>query len=142
MKSLLACLLAVLMALAGTLAQGADNTDAVVLIGHSTVPRIDLATAQRLYLGRTVEIGGMPVTVVNLAPSNRLRERFMSTVMNQDDDKYIAYWTVRKHIGKGTPPRELRTAGEVIEYVQSTPGAVGYIAAADLRPAMNVVLRP
>jgi hypothetical protein len=66
----------------------------------------------------------------------------MSDVMNQDDNRYVAYWTVRKHVGKGTPPRELKSASEIIEFVQNTPGAMGYIAASDLRPGMNIVMKP
>ncbi len=118
------------------------DRDALVLIGHASLPRIDLATAQRLYSGRAVEVAGVAVVPVNAAPSSKARERFMAGVMNQEDDKYVAYWTVRKHIGKGTPPRELKTAAEVIDFVQNTPGALGYIVAGDLKPGMNVVLRP
>jgi ABC-type phosphate transport system substrate-binding protein len=137
LKILLSTLLACLALLAH-----ADDRDALVLIGHATVPRIDVATAQRLYTGRTVEVGGVAVVVVNATPGSKLRERFMAAVMNQDDDKYVAYWTVRKHVGKGTPPREFKSAAEVIDFVQNTPGAVGYVAAGDLRPGLNTVLRP
>jgi hypothetical protein len=118
------------------------DRDALVLIGHASLPRIDLATAQRLYSGRAVEVAGVAVVPVNAAPSSKARERFMAGVMSQEDDKYVAYWTVRKHIGKGTPPRELKTAAEVIDFVQNTPGALGYVVAGDLKPGMNVVLRP
>jgi ABC-type phosphate transport system substrate-binding protein len=137
---LLKTLFTIAWLLAGALAQAQDR-EALVLIGHPTVPRIDLPTAQRLYTGRAVEVGGVAVVVLNAAPGSRLRERFMAAVLNQDDDKYVAYWTVRKHIGKGTPPREMRSAAEVIDFVQSTPGAVGYVSTGDLRPGLNVVLR-
>jgi ABC-type phosphate transport system substrate-binding protein len=134
-------LLAALLAGAALLTH-ADERDALVLVGHPTVPHIDLATAQRLYTGRSVEVGGVTIVVVNAAPGSKLRERFMATVMNQEDDKYVAYWTVRKHVGKGTPPRELKSAAEVIDFVQATPGGLGYVAAGDLRPGLNIVLRP
>lgn len=120
----------------------AQPSDAVVLIGHAALPRIDVATAQRLFTGRAVEVGGVPVTVVNAAPGSRARERFMAQVMQQDDDRYIAYWTVRKHVGKGTPPRELPTAAAVIDFVHATPGGIGYVLADELRPGLNVLLRP
>jgi len=84
----------------------------------------------------------VPVVVVNLASGEPLRERFMANVMREDDEKYIAYWTVRKYVGKGAPPREFRSVAEVIAFVQSTAGAVGYIGASDLKPGMNVVTRP
>jgi ABC-type phosphate transport system substrate-binding protein len=134
--------LCVLLSLLACMAVGAQERDAPVLIGNATVPRIDLITVQRLYTGRAVEVGGLPVTVVNAAPGSRLRERFMSDVMKQEEGRYVAYWTVRKHVGKGTPPRELKSVDEIIEFVQSTPGAVGYIPASDVRAGLNVVLKP
>lgn len=134
--------LPILLSLLVCTAGNAEDRDAPVLIGNASVPRIDLVTAQRLYTGRAIEVDGQPVTVVNAAPGSKLRERFMSDVMKQDDNKYVAYWTVRKHVGKGTPPRELKSAAEIIEYVQSTPGAMGYVLASDVRPGMNIVMKP
>lgn len=120
----------------------APDRDALVLVAHPTVPHIDIATAQRLYSGRAVEVGNTAIVVVNAAPGSKLREQFLASVMNQDDDKYVAYWTVRKHIGKGTPPRELRSPAEILDFVQNTPGAVAYVWSSNLRPGMNVILRP
>ena len=59
-----------------------QDRDAPVLIGHASLPRIDLISVQRLYTGRAVEVSGTPVTVVNAAAGSTLRERFMSEVMN------------------------------------------------------------
>jgi ABC-type phosphate transport system substrate-binding protein len=141
MKLLKNMLILVLWLLAATHALAQDR-DAVVLIGHASVPHIDLATAQKLYTGRVVEIGGNAVTVFNAPSGSRPRERFMAGVMAMEDDKYVAYWTVRKHIGKGTPPREFKTSAELIEHVQANPGSVGYLLASELRPGLNVVLKP
>ena len=134
-------LLAACWGLGGTVAsQAADN--GVLLIGHAALPRIDIATVQRLYTGRSVEVAGIPVTVVNAAPGSALRQRFLALVLQQDEDQYRAYWTVRRHVGKGVPPREMGSAAELISFVQATPGAVAYIDAADLRPGLNVLARP
>lgn len=113
-----------------------------VLIGSPGMARIDSVTAARLYTGRTIEVGGRPVTVVNAPVGAPLRQRFLALVLQQDDEQYRAYWTVRRHVGKGAPPRELATNADVIHFVGSTPGAVGYIDASELRPGLNVVLRP
>lgn len=120
----------------------AQDRDALVLIGNASAPKLDTATAQRLYTGRAVEVNGVAVVVVNASIGSKLRERFMASVMNETDDKYVAYWIVRKHVGKGTPPRELKAAAEIVEFVQNTLGAVGYVTVADIKPGMNVVLRP
>lgn len=139
----LVTLLVGLLLAAGPVQRGvAQDREAIVVIGHPGLPRIDVATVQRLYTGRTVELGGIPVSVVNLPRGSKARERFMADLMGQDDDRYVAYWTVRKHIGKGTPPRELGSVAEVADHVASHPGGIGYVTIGDLRAGMNVVLRP
>lgn len=129
-----------LCAAAAGAAQAAD--DMPVVVAHAAVARVDAATLQRLYTGRAIEVAGQPVTVVNLVPGSPLRERFLNQVVGLDEDRYVAYWTVRRHVGKGIPPRELKTAAEVLEFVRSTPGAIGYVGAADLKPGVNVIYRP
>jgi hypothetical protein len=114
----------------------------LVVIGHADLPPLDLGTVRRLYTGRAVEVDGRPVVVVNL-PSGRVeRQLFMRRVMQQTEDTYRAYWTVRRHIGKGVPPHELADASAVQAFVKSTPGAVGYVLSADLLPGVQVIARP
>ena len=124
------------------LGAGARAGDDFVVIAHPGVPRVDAATLQRLYMGRAIEVAGSPVAVVNAAPGTGARERFLGQVLNLDNERYVAYWTVRRHVGKGVPPREFRSSAEIVEYVQATPGALGYIPPGDLRPGLNVVFRP
>ena len=123
-------------------ATGARAAEPVVLIGHPALPPLDAGMVQRLYTGRAVSVQGMPVTVFNAEPGSGLRQRFLSLFLQQDDAQYRAYWTVRRHIGQGVPPRELPSSAELIALVQTTPGAVGYINAQDVRPGMNVLARP
>ncbi|MGC4078960.1 MAG: hypothetical protein QM702_18340 [Rubrivivax sp.] len=128
--------------LGALLCGGAWAGDDIVVIAHPGITRVDVPTLQRLYTGRAVEVGGAPAEPVNAAPGTPSRARFLSQVVQLDDGRYVAYWTVRRHVGRGVPPRELKTAAEIIAYVQSTPGAIGYIPASDLKPGLNVVLRP
>lgn len=110
----------------------------VVVIGHRNLGKIDTKTMQKIYTGKVIEVGGIKVTPVNITPS-ALRERFLHSFLNQDDEKYTAYWTVRRYIGKGTPPRELDDSKAVVEFVRSTPGAIGYIDENDVSPDLNVI---
>jgi hypothetical protein len=127
---------------AATPPSSTQERDALVFIAHASVPHLDVSTTQRLYTGRLVEVAGVALMPVNSAPGSKARERFLAMIVNQDDEKYTAYWTVRKHIGKGTPPRDLKSATEVMDFVQNTPGAVGYVLASEMKPGLNVVLRP
>jgi len=114
----------------------------VLVVAHADTPSVSEDTLQKIYLGKVVEIDGKPVIPVNLARGNALRKDFMGQVLAQDDDKYIAYWTVRRYIGKGSPPREFSSVEEQIEYIRTTPGAVGYIDAnADVKSGLKTLMR-
>ena len=103
---------------------------------------VSLLTPMAQDLGVSEGVAGQAVTVVNAPVGTPLRTRFLALVLQQDDEQYRAYWTVRRHVGKGAPPREPASSAEVIAYVMANPGAVGYIDASELRNGMNVVLRP
>ncbi|MFO1381125.1 MAG: hypothetical protein U1F63_12345 [Chitinivorax sp.] len=129
------------LSLALLLAAPAGYAGDVVLIGNGNVPKIDAETAVRLYTGRAIQVAGVNVTPVNLKSGVRLRGQFLADLLGMDEERYVAYWTVRRYIGKGAPPRELEGSAEVIGYVQSTPGAIGYIDSSELKPGLNVVLK-
>lgn len=133
-----ALLRAVLLALACGCGPAAAG---VVVVGHPVLGKVDGATVQKIFLGKMIELGGVGVTAVNTQPGSALRERFLRAYLEQDEEKYTAYWTVRRYIGKGAPPRELAGAAEVIQFVQNTPGAIGYIDETELKPGVNVLLR-
>ena len=116
-------------------------TEGVVVIGHPTVKRLDAATVARIYTGRVIEVDGVSITAINANAGTSIRNRFLQLFLNQDEDKYTAYWTVRRYIGKGASPREMGKSSDIIQFVTSTPGAIGYIDANELRPGMNVLLR-
>lgn len=114
----------------------------IVIVAHPSLPALDAVALQRLYTGRLVEIGGRPVQAVNLPAGHPARQRFLTQVLHQDEDRYRAYWTVRRHVGKGTPPPELSDGADVLRFVQVTPGAVGYVSATDFSPGAYTVVKP
>jgi hypothetical protein len=101
-------------------------TGPLIVVGHDDVPPLNEDTLQKIYLGKVVEVNGRSVIPVNMQRGNSLRKAFMEQYLSQDDDKFIAYWTVRRYIGKGTPPREFSTVEEQLDFVRATPGAIGY----------------
>ena len=127
---------------AAILCPGAALADeGVVVIAHAPLRGLDAEAIKRVYFGRMVEHDGTALQPVQLGAGHALRRRFAMAVLQQSDEDYIAYWTVRRYIGKGAPPRELGSTAEVIAHVQRSPGAIGYIDAAELKPGMHLLLR-
>jgi ABC-type phosphate transport system substrate-binding protein len=122
--------------------QPAAVTGPLLVVANADTPALDADTLQKIYLGKVVEVGGRPVVPVNLAKGNSLRTAFMEQVLAQDDDKFIAYWTVRRYIGKGSPPREFATTQEQLEFLRKTPGAVGYVSdAGQIEQGLKTILK-
>ncbi len=113
----------------------------IVIIGNSNVPKIDPVTIQKIYTGKIVSVSDISVKPVNAKLGTTERNQFLEKFMEQDEEKYTGYWTVRRYIGKGTPPTELNNATEIIDYVKSTSGAIGYIDQTYLKKEMNVLGR-
>lgn len=113
----------------------------VVVIGNASVKKVDATSVIRIYTGRTSEIDGAAVYAVNAPPGTAIRNRFLSSCLQQDESRYTAHWTVRKYVGKGISPREFARAADVLQYVTTTPGAIGYLEESDLVPGVNVLLR-
>lgn len=114
---------------------------AIVVVAHPGMRKLDVATVERIYTGRVVELDGQPVLPVNLPPQHPLRLRFLKEFVQRDEPGYLAYWTVRRYVGKGAPPREVGNSAEVLMHVLNTPGAIGYLEESDLPPGVNVVAR-
>lgn len=114
------------------------HAEGIAVIGHATLPKLDAITIQKLYTGKIVEVNGITTTVINTAEGNPLRDRFLASIVNMDAEKYTAYWTVRKYIGKGTPPKELPSDVDVMRFVRSHPGAIAYVDMAQITNGVGV----
>ena len=114
----------------------------LMVVANLDTPSLDEDTLQKVYLGKVVEVDGHPITPVNLAKGSTLRNAFMQRYLTQDEEKFTAYWTVRRYIGKGTPPREFATIEQQLQFLQSTPGAIGYVDdSIELRQGLRMLFR-
>lgn len=115
--------------------------DGVVVIGHATLRQLDLETIEKIYTGKLIQIGNIFVVAVNADAGSAVRERFLRVFLKQDEGRYTGYWRVRRSIGQGKPPREMSRSIDVINFVNATPGAIGYISEADIQPGLNVLFK-
>jgi hypothetical protein len=113
----------------------------VVVVAHPSIHKLDTDTVQRIYTGKVIVVAGVSVSPVHLPAASLQRQHFMAELMQQSEDAYQAYWTVRRYVGKGTPPREVRNPAEALGHIAATPGGLAYVDDADVPPGANVVWR-
>lgn len=115
--------------------------DGVVVIGHPALRQLDLETVEKIFTGKLIQVGNIYITAVNADVGSSVRDRFLQAYLKQDEGRYTGYWRVRRSIGQGKPPRELPRSIDIINFVNSTPGAIGYISESDLQPGLNILLK-
>lgn len=113
----------------------------IVIVAHPSVPRLDRQTVLRIYTGKVVELDGLRVCPIDLPAGNPVRARFLIRWVNKDEGNYVAYWTVRRYVGKGSPPAVAHSIAEMQSMIAERPGCIGYADEAELKPGSYVVAR-
>lgn len=111
--------------------QPARAQQGFVVVVHPSNPAASLSADElsRIFLKKTAKwANGARVEPVDLAASSTVRARFSQAVHGKGTAAISAYWQKMIFSGREVPPAELGTAAEVIAFVASHRGGVGYVA--------------
>lgn len=87
-----------------------------------------------IYTGNKELVGA---TKIKPLDNHAAAGEFLSKVLQLNAGRYESLWTMKRYCDALTPPAVKATDDEVIAYVQSTPGAIGYVMSA---PPAGVVV--
>ena len=102
-----------------------------VLVAHPSlaVDALDAITVQRIFLKQADRIHGTRVKPVDQVPESPVRVAFLRRVVRRPASTLRAYWQQQLWSGGDHPP-EMRTSDEeVLYFVRTTPGGIGYVSA-------------
>jgi ABC-type phosphate transport system substrate-binding protein len=102
-----------------------------VVIVHPTtaVSRLDRKQLEDIFLRRATRWpDDTPIRPVDLGPGSSTRARFSQEILSRPLTAVRSYWQQRIFSGQGLPPPELANDEEVVTYVLTHPGAIGYVA--------------
>ena len=120
----------------------ANDPHQIVVIANHNVPEMDMKTIAKVFTGKVVKIDSVAVIPV-LLNRKEVTDKFLQKFVGMEVEQFIAYWTVRQYIGKGTPPKKISSVPALIIFVKETPGAVSYINAGDLKGGdLNIISIP
>jgi ABC-type phosphate transport system substrate-binding protein len=126
-------------ALAAGVSSGQDASRAYVIVVH---PANQHGVARRAFLAdaflKKVSrwANGTVIRAADLSYGSQTREAFSQAVLRRSVSAVRAYWQQRIFGGLDIPPPQFDNDGEVVSYVLSHEGAVGYVSArAELRQA-------
>ncbi len=127
-------LLAVLATfLAAAMAAPPAHAASFKLVVHSSNPVRSLSRDQisKIFLKKVTRWNdGGETRPVDLDDESRTREALSETIHGKDVASVKSYWQKMIFSGRATPPPELSSDAEVLAFVRSNPGAIGYVSAA------------
>lgn len=133
----LAIVAALAVALAGAAprgggAQSGVRDDGFVVVVNAANPLNSIAKGDLAKLftkkARTWS-DGTPALPVDLASGSPVRETFTQRVHGKSGSAIASFWQQQIFSGREVPPPEKKTDDEVLDFVRSNRGAVGYVAA-------------
>jgi hypothetical protein len=127
-----AVLWASLWALPAAWAKSSQDDDFVVIV-HADNP---LTSTTRDYLSDVFLKrmarwpGGGAILPADLHADSVVRHAFSEDVLQRSVIAVRRYWQQRIFSGRELPPPEFESEQAIVEYVESTPGSIGYVSAA------------
>ena len=139
MKRCVALMLLTAMTCSSTLC--AEDGQIVVVVGaKSSIGQLSAEEISKLFTGK-LEIypDGALATPVNLPESSEIRTEFALKVLKKTPVQLHAYWSKLLFTGRGKPPIEVASPGEMKNTLASDPSAIGYLDKADVDKSIKVV---
>lgn len=131
-----------LLVLLGTCFGPAATAELVVVVNaRSGVAAISRNEVINLFLGRSRQFfNGSEAQAVDLADGHPDRARFYRELLGREISQVDAYWSRQLFSGKAQPLPRVANGDEVLRWVVSHPGGIGYIEAAKVDARVRVIL--
>jgi len=127
-----------ILLLTGTAATGAD----IVIIAHSDVEldSIDVQTARSIFLGTKTRWDNGAKIIPAVLAAGLTHESFLKQVAKKTPSNFKIHWKKAVFTGTGTIPATFTTEEDMVKYISSTKGAIGYIAATHPHPNVKTII--
>lgn len=114
---------------AGVSAPQDSSAFKVVVNSSSSVSALTKARVSRLFLKKVTRWdNNSKVLPVDQLEKSAVRQAFSREIHNKDVTAIKSYWNTALFAGRATPPPELASDEEILSYVRSNAGAIGYVA--------------
>ena len=123
------------------LLMGAQAPPADILIianPELAVERMAAQDVKRLYLGQQVLVGHTALVPAILS-KEPLNELFARRFLDRTASQLTTYWRRQLYSGKGLPPKAFDRQQDIVLFVRTTPGAIGFVGPTAVTEGVRIV---
>lgn len=111
-----------------------------VIVHPSNAASMDKDAIKRIFLGKTRAFpGGGEAVPVSLKEGSSESAGFTKSVLSKTPKQLKAYWAKMVFTGKGTPPRQLDSPGQLLDLIATNPSLIGFVPAGTANGSVKVV---
>ena len=111
----------------------------VVAHAATSVSSVSPGELSDVFLKKVTKLGGAAVAPVDQAKASPIRAAFTKRVHGRAVSAVDAFWQQQIFYGGDSPPATKPSDDEVLAFVKSTPGAIGYVSAGAATAGVKVV---
>lgn len=102
----------------------------IMIVAHpaATVTEISRDQLRDIFTGARTRFGDGSRAVPVLLKGGPVHEVFLSRIVGDNPDEFRVRWRRAVFTGQGAMPKEFQSEGALLEYIASTPGAIGYVS--------------
>lgn len=133
----LLAIIVLLFIISGGLAYAED----VIIVCNKSVTASSLSQddIRDIFLGRkTVWNDGQKISFVTMT-DGEAHETFLDTFVRKTSMQFDLYWDKKVFSGRARTPKAYSTSDGIIDFIERTEGAIGYIPAAALEEDLKVI---
>lgn len=109
----------------------ANSSLAVIVSKDSNIKTISKKNISNIFLAKTKKLpNGQKAITVELN-ENKYKEQFYKQIAGKSLKRLKKYWAALIFTGKGQPPKKMKNAFEIIEFVKTHTNAIAYIPTVD-----------
>jgi hypothetical protein len=127
MKGIVTRVVGSLLLAAAIAAAPASAADVQVIANTSVAGDLSAADVKDIFLGAKDSVGGTTVVPV-LASAGPTHDAFLKAYVGKSDQALKNHFKSLVFTGKGSMPKSFASDAEVLKYVASTKGAIGYVS--------------
>ena len=113
------------------LAAASASADLLIIVNEATAQEeINQAMVKNVFLGRKTQWDNGDTIFPATLKRGPVHGAFLKSFVKKSPSQYLTFWRQVIFTGMGTPPKSFATEAELVDYVRTTSGAIGYIDSA------------
>ena len=107
---------------------GTSIAEPVIIVNNSVSDQsIDTATIKKIYLGKMSRWDNGDKIVMVALDGGTVHDQFLEKYVQKSAKQFDSFWKKMFFTGSGVPPKSFASEAEVVAFVSTTNGAIGYI---------------